>query len=105
MLKTGKEHLESLRDGRVVYIGSERIEDITAHPAFRNAARTVAALYDLKADPAHRETMTYEEEGSLHSIYYLRPKTREDLHRRMLGHRAIADRTYGMFGRSPDHVA
>jgi 4-hydroxyphenylacetate 3-monooxygenase len=105
MLKTGKEHLESLRDGRVVYIGSERIEDVTTHPAFRNAARTVAALYDLKADLAQRETMTYEEEGSRHSIYYLRPKTREDLHRRMLGHRAIADLTYGMFGRSPDHVA
>src|SRR2546425_1268266 len=36
MLKTGKEHVESLRDGRVVYLGSERIEDITTHPAFRN---------------------------------------------------------------------
>ena len=24
MLRTGKEHLESLRDGRVVYIGGER---------------------------------------------------------------------------------
>ena len=105
MLKTGKEHLESLRDGRVVYLGSERIENVTTHPAFRNAARTVAALYDMKAAPAHRETMTYEEEGSRHSIYYLRPKTRDDLQRRMLGHRAIADLTYGMFGRSPDHVA
>ena len=26
MLRTGKEHLESLRDGRVVYVGSERID-------------------------------------------------------------------------------
>ena len=51
MLKTGQEHLESLRDGRVVYIGSERVEDVTTHPAFRNAARTVAAIYDMKADP------------------------------------------------------
>ncbi len=29
MLKTGKEHLESLRDGRVVYSGSERVDDVT----------------------------------------------------------------------------
>ena len=59
MLKTGQEHLESLRDGRVVYIGSERVEDVTTHPAFRNAARTVAAIYDMKADPANRETLRY----------------------------------------------
>ena len=105
MLKTGQEHLESLRDGRVVYIGSERVEDVTTHPAFRNAARTVAAIYDMKADPANRDTLSYEEDGDRHSIYYLRAKTRDDLQRRMVGHRKIADLTYGMFGRSPDHVA
>ena len=44
MLKSGSEHLESLRDGRVVYIGSERVADVTTHPAFRNAARTVASI-------------------------------------------------------------
>src|SRR5215470_11690827 len=102
MLKTGTEHLESLRDGRVIYLGSERVDDVTTHPAFRNAARTVAALYDMKADPANRETMTYEEDGGRHSIYFLRARTREDLQRRMIGHRKIADMTYGMFGRSPD---
>ena len=59
----------------------------------------------MKADPANRDVMTYEEDGGRHSIYYLRPKTRDDLQRRMAGHRRIADLTYGMFGRSPDHVA
>ena len=29
MLRTGKEHLESLRDGRVVYVGGERVDDVT----------------------------------------------------------------------------
>ena len=48
MLRTGKEHLESLRDGRVVYVGGERIDDVTRHPWFREAAKTVAGLYDLK---------------------------------------------------------
>jgi len=43
MLKSGSEHLESLKDGRVVYIGSERVDDVTTHPAFRNAARSMAA--------------------------------------------------------------
>ena len=38
---TGKEYLESLRDGREVYIYGERVEDVTAHPAFRNSARSI----------------------------------------------------------------
>ena len=105
MLKTGSEHLKQLRDGRVVYIGSERVEDVTTHPAFRNAARTVAAIYDMKADPKNRDAMSFEEDGARYSIYFLRAKTREDLARRTRGHRMIADVSYGMFGRSPDHVA
>ena len=43
---TGAEFLESLRDGREVYIYGERVDDVTTHPAFRNAARTIARLYD-----------------------------------------------------------
>ena len=35
MLETGKQHLEGLRDGRVVYIGGEQVADVTTHPAFR----------------------------------------------------------------------
>jgi 4-hydroxyphenylacetate 3-monooxygenase len=89
----------------VIYIGSERVDDVTRHPAFRNAAQTVAALYDMKADPARRDEMTYEEDGGRHAIYFLRAGSRDDLQRRMVGHRRIADFTYGMFGRSPDHVA
>lgn len=43
---TGDEYLESLRDGREVWIYGERVKDVTAHPAFRNSARSVARLYD-----------------------------------------------------------
>src|SRR6186997_3030868 len=32
---TGTEYLESLRDGREVYIYGERVEDVSKHPAFR----------------------------------------------------------------------
>ena len=87
MLRTGKEHLESLRDGRVVYVGGERVDDVTTHPAFRAAAQTVAGIYDLKGDPAHRDTMTYEEDGGRHSIYFLKPKTRAEALGRPSPHR------------------
>ncbi|HUG78466.1 MAG TPA: 4-hydroxyphenylacetate 3-hydroxylase N-terminal domain-containing protein [Burkholderiales bacterium] len=102
MLKTGSEHLESLRDGRVVYIGAERVEDVTTHPAFRNGARSMAAIYDMKAaDPGH----SFEENGERFSAYFLKARTREDLEKRTRLHRAIAAMSYGLLGRSPDHVS
>ena len=105
MLMTGSERLERMRDGRVVYIGGERVDDVTSHPAFRNGARTIAALYDLKADPAKRELFTFEENGESISLQWLRCRTRDDIARRMRAMKAIADATYGLIGRSPDHVA
>ena len=42
---TGAEYIASLRDGREVYIDGERVADVTAHPAFRNAVRSIARLY------------------------------------------------------------
>ena len=105
MLRTGKEHLERLRDGRVVYIGKERVDDVTTHPAFRHAAQTAADIYDMKADPANRDITAYEEDGETYSAYYIMAKNREDLRRRTRVHRKIAEVTHGFFGRSPDHVS
>ena len=105
MLRSGDDYLKSLKDGRVVYVGKERIDDVTTHPAFRNAARTVASIYDMKRAPERREEMSFEANGDRHSIYYLRARNREDLAARTNAHRVIADATYGLFGRSPDYVA
>jgi 4-hydroxyphenylacetate 3-monooxygenase len=105
MLRTGKDYLERIRDGRKVLIGSERVGDVTRHPAFAAAARMYAALYDLKADPAKRDLMSFEEDGERFSLYFLKPRTRDDLVRRTACHRAIADFSHGLLGRSPDHVA
>jgi 4-hydroxyphenylacetate 3-monooxygenase len=105
MLRSGKEHLESLRDGRVVYIGNERVGDVVSHPAFRGAAHSIAALYDLKLDSANRDALSYEENGERYSMYYLLTRNRDDLLRRMRAHKLIAEASYGLMGRSPDHVA
>ena len=76
MLMTGSQYIESIRDGRQVYLGSERVEDVTAHPAFRNAARSFAMIYDRKRAPEHRDVMTFEEDGERFSAYFLLPRTR-----------------------------
>ncbi len=105
MLKTGEEHLESLRDGRVVYVGGERIDDVTSHRAFRNGARSMAELYDFKADPANRDLLSFEDDGERHSMHFLMARNADDLARRTRAHKAIADFSCGLYGRSPDHVA
>jgi 4-hydroxyphenylacetate 3-monooxygenase len=103
MLMTGKEYLDSIRDGRRVYVGGELVEDVTAHPAFRNAARSFAMIYDRKRAPENRDVMTCEEDGETFSTYFLLPRSREDLLRRFETHRRIASWTYGLIGRSPDN--
>jgi 4-hydroxyphenylacetate 3-monooxygenase len=105
MLIGGKEKLERMRDGRAVYIGAERVDDVTRHPAFRHAAQTIADLYDLKADAGRRDLFSFEENGERYGLPWLRCRNRDDLSRRMRAMKAIADATYGMIGRSPDHVA
>src|SRR5262245_39061382 len=104
MLISGKEKLERMRDGRAIYIGAERVDDVTRHTAFRNAARTIADLYEVKADPDRRDQFSFEENGERYGLPWLRCRTRDDLVRRMRAMKAIADATYGLIGRSPGHV-
>ncbi|MBV8213232.1 MAG: Pyoverdin chromophore biosynthetic protein pvcC, partial [Verrucomicrobia bacterium] len=55
---TGQEYLESLNDGREVWIYGEKVKDVTKHPAFRNSCRMIARLYDALHDPAKKGVLT-----------------------------------------------
>ena len=55
---TGAEYIESLRDGREVYINGERVHDVTSHPSMRNSVRSLARLYDALHDPAKKDILT-----------------------------------------------
>jgi 4-hydroxyphenylacetate 3-monooxygenase len=100
---TGDDYLESIRDGRRVFVGGERVDDVTTHPAFRNAAQSFAMIYDRKRAAENRDVMTFEEDGETFSTYFLLPRTREDLWRRFETHRRIASWTHGLMGRAPDN--
>ena len=105
MIKTGKEHLNQLRDGRVVYIGNEKVDDVTTHPAFEKAAKKVAELYDIKHQGIYKDILSYEEDGELCSTWFLQAKDKNDLRKRTKAHKIIADQTSGMMWRSMYHVA
>jgi len=104
MLKRGDDYLEGLRDGRIIYVGGERVDDVTTHPGFRNAARSYARIYDARFEEAYRDILSYEEGGERYATYFLQPRSRADLEKRTKSSEVIAELTYGMMGRSPDFV-
>ncbi|HIM48387.1 MAG TPA: hypothetical protein EYM32_05890, partial [Dehalococcoidia bacterium] len=41
-VRTGKQFLEGLRDGREIWLEGERVEDVTTHPKLSRMAHTLA---------------------------------------------------------------
>lgn len=107
MLRTGQQYLEQLsRRGGEIYIGGQKVENAATHPAFRNAAATVARMYDTTSALENRDALTYvEENGERCNAIFLRPRCKADLEARNRVHEEWARCSWGLFGRSPDHVA
>ncbi len=106
-MRTGKDYLEAIRDGRTVMLDGEKVSDVTTHPAFAGVAQTMAHLYDVAADDANRDVYTYPSPSDGHPVHrwWMIPRTQNDLAARRRAIQAWADLTCGFLGRSPDHVA
>lgn len=107
MTKNGTEHLQSLRDGRSVYIEGRRVADVTSDPAFRNVSQSVAALYDMQADRQYESLLTYESPrtGTRVNRAWQLPKSYDELVSRRHALQKWQEPHLGFLGRSPDHVA
>jgi 4-hydroxyphenylacetate 3-monooxygenase len=105
---TGAEYLESVRDGREIWIYGERVKDVTTHPAFRNTVRMIARFYDALHDPARKAVMTTDTDtgsGGYTHRYYRASRNAEEL---VAARDAIAETarlSYGWIGRTPDYKA
>lgn len=107
LTRSGEEYIASLADGRTVIVDGERVEDVSKHPAFARSVASVARMYDVANDPANRQLMTYESPSDARPVNmsWLVPRSREDLRARRLAIEHWAEQSFGLFGRSPDHVA
>jgi len=105
--RSGSDYLRSLNDGRVVYVDGEKVGDVTKHPAFSAAARSAAHLYDLAADPGMAERMTFTSPTSGQPVLraYQIPRSHADLRAKRLASETWSEASFGMMGRTPDHVA
>ncbi|MCV7289784.1 Pyoverdin chromophore biosynthetic protein pvcC [Mycolicibacterium wolinskyi] len=105
---TGDEYIESLRDGREIYLHGDRVEDVTTHPAFRNPIRMVARLYDSLHAGALVDTVatvTDTGSGGRTMPFFKASRSSEDLLKERDAIAAWARMTYGWMGRSPDYKA
>lgn len=102
--RSGNNLLSSLKKlGSEIWIGGNRVTEVTTHPAFRNCARSLASLYDLQMESP--EAMTFRtEDGGRAGLSFIQPRSRDDLRKRSRMMKVWADFTGGFMGRTPDYL-
>lgn len=102
MALTGAEYLESIRDGREVWLHGEKVADVTTHPGFENSARFLASLYDTLHQDQHRKTLTWTTpRGAVSHKAFMVARPRRNLSDRITAMEVWARPHYGFMGRTP----
>ena len=102
-----RDYVASLRDGRAVFLDGERVDDVTKHPAFAEPIRRIAERYDARRASAPDVTDVSSTPTAARGSA---PCGSSPARRRTSGgggrvHRFWAEGSYGLMGRTPDHVA
>jgi len=107
-LRTGADFLSDLRNKpRTVYVDGKRVTNVAEHRAFRGGARSMARLFDFAAAPENRQTMTFvppEGGGPVWRCWQI-PRSHDDLRAKRVAAEKWAELSFGLMGRTPDHVA
>ena len=107
--RTGAEYVEGLRGGgREVWLGGERVRDVTEHPAFAGSLRGMAGFYDWQHRHAKECVIASGgrdgEPAPPMGVSHLVPRSADDLRRRHRGLERLARYGVGMLGRTPDYL-
>ena len=107
---TGQEFIDSLNDGRNVWLHGQKVDVVAEHPAFRNAAQSIARMYDaLHTDRASgADVMTCDTDtgnGGFTHKFFRRNQNKQDIVGQRDAIAAWAKMSYGWMGRSPDYKA
>jgi 4-hydroxyphenylacetate 3-monooxygenase oxygenase component len=104
---TGQRYIDSLRDGREVWIDGKRVSDVTTHPAFKDFIRELARIYDLQHSEEYGDQMTFvsPETGNRVSLSWMIPRSPEDLKLKRRNSEVWSMASWGQLGRSPDILA
>jgi anthranilate 3-monooxygenase (FAD)/4-hydroxyphenylacetate 3-monooxygenase len=105
-VRNGQQYIEGLRDGREVWYGGERVEDVTVFPEFKTSIESMATLYDMQHDPAYRDVLVAESSDFAEPIgrAFEIPRTADQLRLKREAYAIWARSNCGMLGRSPDFL-
>jgi 4-hydroxybutyryl-CoA dehydratase/vinylacetyl-CoA-Delta-isomerase len=80
-LRNAEQYMNSLRDGRAVYIHGERVKDVTKHPSLRKAINHGALDYELDKRPELRDLLVVRSKTTGNEIrrYFELPRSPQDL--------------------------
>ena len=105
--RRGQDYLKGLQEQeREIWLGGERVKDVTTHPGLRHGAQAIASLYDMQHDLNLRDEMTYisPTTGDRVGLSFIIPRTMQELEQRRAMMLHWARTTCGMMGRSPDFM-
>ena len=104
---TGARYIESLKDGREVWLDGEKVKDVTTHPAFSGMVNELARIYDVQNSSEYRDEMTFifPETGTRCSVSWLLPKSHEELKAKRRNSELWNQQCWGQLGRGPDILA
>jgi anthranilate 3-monooxygenase (FAD)/4-hydroxyphenylacetate 3-monooxygenase len=106
-VRTGQQYIDGLKPlSPEVWVGGERVTDVTTHPAFIRPMEQIAHLLDMQHDPAHADALTYEspKTGDRVGASFMPSADRAGIEKRRECYRIWAEATFGMMGRSPDFM-
>ncbi len=89
-LRTGEHYLKSLNDGRVVWVGNEKIDSVATHRLTRDYAARIAEFFDLhRREELYDELTFVDDQGVRRSMTWFQHRTKEQLVRKRMYHEFI----------------
>jgi aromatic ring hydroxylase len=103
--RTGDAYLKGLKSStRELWLGGERVDDVTEHPSLAGGADAIASYYDLQFEYPDELLVPDPETGEEINISHTVPRSKEELRRRGEGLRRISEMSMGVMGRTPDYM-
>jgi 4-hydroxyphenylacetate 3-monooxygenase len=104
--RTGAQFLDGLgQGGREIWLRGEKITHPLDHPELREAALSLARVFDVQHE--HADEMlapSPADGGGMVNVTHLIPRAREDLERRRRAFELVAALSGGVMGRTPDYL-
>lgn len=102
----GERFINSLKDGRSVWLDGKPIDSVPDHSAFKGSLQTISGLFNMLDDPKLRDEVGYKvtETGRYAHASFLVPYNQEQLTQRSRSFARWSAETHGIMSRLSDYA-